>query len=235
MAQVRRRKISQEQVPAPAAVIDPSADSFTPKRVQDLLREVLKNKTKLPNLDSPGLIDLAWVLNILHWKVKGWRGPWPRELEKRDAIADAIYCLTEDFPDQRKHYLAEVEMCERWETDESLSESKRLYFAKAREDAQARLIALDDLTAAAERARELGLPMIFSPELVMSSPTKRWVDIAKDLRWALEMAVPDCSKESVYRFIEAVVPDITGEQPSHEAVKTAFKKKRLENRGNATS
>ncbi len=81
---------------------------------------------------------------------------------------------------------------------------------------------------AAGAARELGLPMTNNPMLVIAPPTdKRWEHFGEQLAAIFHSALPGRSKEAAYRFIKAVVPDITGEQPSFEAIKTAFKKKAL--------
>lgn len=56
---------------------------------------------------------------------------------------------------------------------------------------------------------------------------QRWMDIADDLRTEFKIALPGRPDEAAYRFINAVVPTITGENPTTDAIKTAFTKKRI--------
>ena len=51
-------------------------NAFTPKSVLTLLRTVLKANDRLPPQDGELIAILTEALNILHWRVKGWTGPW---------------------------------------------------------------------------------------------------------------------------------------------------------------
>lgn len=98
---------------------------------------------------------------------------------------------------------------------------------RAAEEARARLAAFDALVKAARAAREVGLPMIHNPTLVMGRITQRWRDFGQLLATIFSSSFPDLSVAAAYRFIAAVTPEITGEHPTVEAVKTEFKKRRF--------
>ncbi len=77
---------------------------------------------------------------------------------------------------------------------------------------------------------EHGLP--YMPLMSLASSVEMWEDFAEELQKQFINAFPDRSKAASYRFIEAITPDITGENPTFLAIESAFKKGRLVNRGN---
>lgn len=98
---------------------------------------------------------------------------------------------------------------------------------RAAAEARARLAAFNALVEAARAAHEIGLPMIQNPILVMSPITQRWRDFGQVLAANVRSNFPWLPMAAVYRFIAAVTPEITGEHPTMEAVKTEFKKRRF--------
>jgi hypothetical protein len=116
MADRSKPKIAPSRtVPQSLANISGTAGSFTPKGVFALLRhEVLKDNATLPRSTDRAFAHLARVLNTLQWKVQGWTGPWPKEQEQLQRIAEAIWVLTEILPAQREDYAASPGNYERW-------------------------------------------------------------------------------------------------------------------------
>jgi hypothetical protein len=245
------------------------AEAFTPESVFALLQKVLKSG-RWPHPTDPALANLAHVLNTLRWKVRGWTGPWLKELEDLQRIGEAILVLSELLPTQRENYAASPGMLERWGRTDAAVDARahraafnasvvatraRLAAAGAEADlaafnanvtaararntkmevhadraaaqARARLAAFDALVTAALAARELGLPMVNNPVVVMTPRTERWRDFAEQLAAIFHSLLPGRPKAAVYRFIAGVAPDISGEHPSFLDVEVAFKQKRF--------
>jgi len=243
--------------------------AFTPETVFALLQKVLKAGL-VPGSTDPAIANLARVLNTLRWKVRGWTGPWIRELEDLQRIGDAIFVLSELLPTQRENYAASPGMHERWGRTDAAVDARahraafdssvaatraRLAAAGAEADlaafnanviaararntkmevhadraaaqARARLAAFDALVTAALAARDLGLPMVNDPVVVMTPRTERWRDFAEELAAIFHSLLPGRPKAAVYRFIAEVAPGISGERPSFYDVEVAFKQKRF--------
>ena len=209
-------------------------NAFTPKSVLTLLRTVLKGNDRLPPQDGELIAMLTKALNILHWRVKGWAGPWSEHLETVRRIGEAILILTETLPTLREDYVREIKLLERHDLATEPPNRPAADSAKARaciaefiEKQRARLAAFDALVSAADDARELGLPMVNNPMLVTSPRTEHWMDYAETLAAIFRSALPGRSKEAAFRFVEAVSPTISGENPTFEAVRSAFMRKRF--------
>jgi hypothetical protein len=192
-------------------------EPFTLGMLLAVLREVLKGDVTLPVPTT--IAPLMFCLNGICSKVKGWAGPWREEQKQLAMAAEAIRILIEFLPTQRNIYVALA------------GASERLCKKEAAAKTQADLAALDSLISAARVARKRGLPLTLNAMLVAPSPTEGWTDIAEELRELFHSVLPDASKEAGYRFVKAVVPTITGESPSFDAIKTVFKRHRLPNRG----
>jgi hypothetical protein len=188
---------------------------FTREMAHTALREALKGNARLPSPGGSAVAHLVCYLNLLWWKVWGWTGPWLEEQGRHEMIAWAIQVLTEVLPLQRKDYIAATTPGE-WKIKGAAGTA-----AKARED----LATFKALVAAARKARRRGLPLAFNMMLVMSKPIYRWQDFAEDSHRVFLSALSRVDKtakfkEAGYRFIRAIVPQITGEQPGYNAVKT---------------
>ena len=157
-----------------------------------------------------------------------------RTFETVRRAGEAIWILTEILPTLREDYAREINLLERSVLETEPSNFPATDSAKARaciatfiEKQRARLAAFHALDTAAHNARELGLPMVNNPMLVTTPRTEHWMEYAETLAAIFHSALPGRSKEAAFRFIEAVSPTISGENPTFEAIKTAFKKKRF--------
>jgi hypothetical protein len=92
------------------------------------------------------------------------------------------------------------------------------------------LAAIDALIDAANLAQQRNLPRIMVGMVGIPS-VRGWKELADELQSLFSLALPDQPKAAAYRFIVAVVPILTGEHPTLEAVQTALKKKRYADRG----
>ena len=212
-----------------SANISPWPTFFTQQKTFELLREILKGDDPLPSQSGLPLQTIVEYLNIIRWRTHGWNGPWERHHDECQKIADALGVLLEILPSHRESVAAEVRAAERWEHDPKMSAE----FPAGLAEARGHVAAMDALIAAAATAYKRGLPLAHMMN-VMSAPARRWQDVAPDLKRIFQTALPRCSDAAAYRFIEAVVPDITNERPTFETVKDAFKPskpKRLVNRG----
>lgn len=204
----------------------PWSKFFTSETVYALLRDkVLKGSDVLPTPTDPAIANIAELLNILRWKCQLCTGPLPREIEEVKEIRKAIWLLAEMLPKHRRSLAAELEGANRWANSPTLTPFKD-DLARVR----THLTATDALIAAAEAAMEHGLP--YMPLMSLASSVEMWEDFAEELQKQFINAFPDRSKAASYRFIEAITPDITGENPTFLAIESAFKKGRLVNRGN---
>jgi hypothetical protein len=205
---------------------------FTRKKVDDLLGAKLKGNVLLPNPSGPAVGGLVFHLNFLQWKVRGWTGPWSKEQNRREMIAGAIQYLIEALPPQREDYVAELDLAgKKWEwNNEDVAKEAAETAAKAMMNASADLAAFDALIAALITARERGLPLTFNwmlsslHEPILGRPKFRWLEFVRELYDAFDRAVPNAGKRAIYRLIEAVVPDISGEHPSYDAIETELKR-----------
>ena len=74
----------------------------------------------------------------------------------------------------------------------------------------------------ADAARKRGLSFVDH-----RPPVEAWTDTARSLMKIFEASLPKQTMEASYRFVVAVTPLITGDAPTFDAVKTAFKRDRL--------
>lgn len=189
------------------------AAAFTSESVFALLRErILKANEALPSIKDSGIAQLALALNIIRHQVEETREAWREEPNRLKRIDDAIGVLTDELPLQLQ-YFTEIA-------------------GGAQADAPGPLLsAAKELVTSARKVRKHGVPQGINMLFLPSLPIKSWMDIATDLQKVFSNALPGQPKAAIYRFIAEVVPAITGETPTVEAVKTAFKKKRVVNRG----
>ncbi len=178
-------------------------DPLTPEIVHRLLKEALRNSQCVPSPKSEEVERLTASLNRLREYAKYRSTILPKETETVMHIGDAIENLIEDLPKIREKYVVTLEGAERW--------------GLATESAKANLEAIDQLMAAAQAARELGLPLL-PHAYVLGMPAERWTGCARYLAERFEEAT-NASKEAGYRFIAAVAPRITGEGPTPGYVK----------------
>lgn len=186
---------------------------FTPASVFELLHAVLKGTAKLPRATEPSVAYLANALNILRHETQRSIEPWREEPERLKNIDEAIRVLVEVLPEQLDYFAGIARQS-----------------GPKKETAEARIKAHRALIACARKARTVGLPKAVGSLFLPVPPIKGWMDIAYDLRGIFNYALPGRPKASMYRFIMVVAPAITGESPTLEAVKTAFKRKRVVNR-----
>jgi hypothetical protein len=211
----------------------PGPAFFTPPKLYELCCKAVKGTDVRPSPTDHALETLSDYLNILRWRAQNWTGPWEKHHEECKKIAEAIRVLAEVLPSHRESFAAEVHGAERWENDPTMSADFKAGLA----DARANVAAMDALIAAVTEARERGLPLAHIMNAV-SSAAERWQDIAPDLKRIFQSALPKRSDAAAYRFIEAVVPDITNEKPTFDIIKDTFKRSkssRLVNRGNRFS
>jgi hypothetical protein len=169
---------------------------------------------------------------------------WRKELEN---IVHSIYILTEILPKWRDNFDAELASFDNL-MDNLPEDSRTEYAAEAaraaadmgqpkgydfREERQINLAAYDALVKAASVARERGLPL--APMIALSMRIERWRHFAEHLQKVIRHVLPQASKAASYRFIAAVTPDITGEKPTYEAVRSQLMRNRPVNRGKRPS
>lgn len=188
---------------------------ITPESIYVVLRDtVLKGKDALPASTDPVIERLANYLNGMRWSFKGWTGPWREDEKKIQSIVEAIRLLTEFLPQQREEYVTTLSGYERWHMTDAAG--------KARAD----LAAIDALLCAAQNVRARKLPL--SNLMIAVSPqNETWMHYARRLQEIFQQMLPGRSKAAAYRFIVAVAPLVSGEEPTIQAVTTAFKKRRL--------
>lgn len=88
---------------------------------------------------------------------------------------------------------------------------------------------IDALNSAAVCAR---VHTLFGPDHMLFSPfTEEWEDIAQRLDTDFNEILGKQPRDATYRFVQEIVPHLTGESPSYLAVRSAFLKNRLVDRG----
>jgi hypothetical protein len=186
-------------------------EQFTPGKVHDLLAtKVLKGeKTTLPPRNDPAVSDLCHSLNVLQYWVK-LRTVHGTNSDRREQLAFAMRIVDTVLPPLG----AEVAEALAWFDDGNL-ELTRQY----RE-------ALDVISNLAKAVTEAGECAVLLHPALRLTGTVRWEQYARDLIALFRQALPASSKESGYRFLVAIMPDITGETPTFDAVKTHLKKDR---------
>lgn len=211
-------------------------DPFTPEAVFRLLEDmVLKGSGKRPRRTDPAIAQLALALNAIQLNVRSEYDAWSEEPQRLQRIKDAMEVLIESLPKQLDYYAAIARG-----TNCIDCAGERL--KPTRQDGsvvKARLSLFNELILTAKAARDLDLPqalnVLFFPTRDGRPPIKGWMGIAPELLRAFHYLLPGQPREAAYRFIAAVMPTITNEKPTLEAVKTAFKKKRFVNKGKRKS
>jgi hypothetical protein len=182
---------------------------FTPEKVHDLLAtKVLKGET-LPPRNDPAISDLCHSLNALQDLVKFRTVHWKPNSERRQQLAYAMRVMDTVLPPLGAEVAAAL-----------ASSDGNLELTRQNREA---LDVISNLSKAVTAAGECAA--LLHPALRLSA-TVRWEQYARDLMALLRQALPLSTKESGYRFLVAVIPDITGETPTLQAVKTHLKKDR---------
>ncbi len=185
---------------------------FTPEELRDLLAtKVLKEVEKLPPRNDPAIANLCHSLNALQNLVKLRTVDWKNSSSQRQQLASAMIVMEEVLPPLGD----EVAEALRFASDNGNLELTRQY--------REALDVISNLSKAVTTAGECAV--LLHPALRLTG-TVRWEQYARHLVALLHQALPASSKESGYRFLVAVMPDITGEAPTFQAVKTHLKKDR---------
>ncbi len=197
-----------------------SGELFTPEIVHSLLKQVLKGSQHVPARESERIFMLVGDLNVIKRLATYRSSIDPEVIESATHLASAISNLTKYLPMIRQEYAGVLQCVEdsRWPAA----------------DAQADLDAIDALVAAARTVAERGL-LSHSPALAPAPAVARWTGAARPLMNIFKKAIDGASTEAGYRFIQAVIPQIAGEAPTLEAVKTELKRGRDKNRGEERS
>jgi hypothetical protein len=185
----------------------------------------------MPRSTDRAVAFLAAVVNSLRGKVRVWTTFLKEEDPKIQKIVDAIRVLTEILPETREFYVLGLDMARQTArrldlSAELQSDLDQLFPGDVEAEAEADLAAFDAVVAAVTLARQRGLPHISDPIIAMTTQTEEWKHYAKDLERTFHKALPGQAKAAAYRFIVAVTPTITGEQPTVEAVRSHFIKGR---------
>jgi hypothetical protein len=195
------------------------AAPLTPDGLFVLLRDkiLISEQTKRPGSSDPAIVELSFALRSFRRRFEGWSGPWSTAFEEFRKIEEAIALLSDTLPSHRRTYSEAVAAIARFGTTQDWA----IIVARAQ------LSAFDELVKAARAARAVGLPLAPETGIIETPRTERWSDFAHELQAHFNHALPRRPKDAAYRFIAEVVPAITGEHPSFEAVKTVFKRKLL--------
>jgi uncharacterized protein YukE len=187
---------------------------FKAEAIHILLRDkALKGANRVPSDLASVAQTLAEILNFTQRLAQVWNGSSKRHHDQCKRLAFAFAEIVELLPAHRQ-IAAETCGTMRWEN-------------------QAPLAVMDGVIAAVAAARATGLPLAHHMN-VMAPAYGSWLDIASGLKTLFQAMLPKCSDAAAYRFIEAVVPNITGEKPSFELIKNTLapsKLMRLVNRG----
>jgi hypothetical protein len=183
------------------------------------LEKILREKEVLKSgdsLDPAAIAKLAFNLADLRMQIELRKPAMQLEKERQRKIRDALDVLIELLPDARKDR----------EKQEPSTLATHWPQGPTVEDA---IATIDTLNSAAVYAR---VHMLFGPGLLTFCPfTEEWEDSAKRLDKLFNTILGKQSKDATYRFVEAVVPYLTGENPSYDAVRSAFMRGRLVDRG----
>jgi hypothetical protein len=166
----------------------------------ETVRAILREVLKVgtcPKLSSPAISYLTLALNIIQDEARNSIAPWREQLAQIDA---AIKILTTVLPEHLKSYAPVAVEALRLDPFFTLALAARY----------------------ADAARKRGLPFVDH-----SPPVEAWTDAAQSLMKIFEASLPKQTTEAGYRFVVAVTPLITGDAPTFDAVKTAFKRDRL--------
>jgi len=200
-------------------------EPFTPEIVHGLLSAAMKGSQRGPYVKSDKVKRLTRALNRMQQVVTHCRDQLPEETKRATDVAKAIGVLIEEAPKLRGEYAVALDDLKRWTGDESTCppQQREEWTDRARRD----LEALDALVAAAKVAREQRIPL--PPIMLLDDRAERWRTHATSLMDAFKEATGG-SAEAGYRFIAAVVPRLTGEGTTPEAVKIELIRQRARSR-----
>jgi hypothetical protein len=197
-----------------------NAESGTPRLTDaEFLAQLLKDKKifksgTYPNNDK--IKQLAFRLGAYRSFIEHRKAVISREKERHRRIRDALDVLIELLPGDRK------------EKEEQDARTAATWgpLAPTHEDD---IATIDTLNSAAVDAR---VNMLFGPHLTLfGPPTEEWRDIAQCLDTDFNNILGDQPRDATYRFVQEIIPYLTGESPNYDAVRSAFMRGRLVNRG----
>jgi hypothetical protein len=203
-----------------STTIDPTTKESAGPRLtaaeflEKILRERVFKSGDLPN--RAAIAKLASRLRGLRGLIEARKSAIQLDKERQQKIRAALDVLIELLPEARKER----------EKQEPLNPATcQLDSPTVRET----IATIDTLNSAAVYAR---VHLLFGPELVLFSPfTEEWKDSAKVLYKIFKEISEKQSDEAAYRFVQEIVPYLTGEAPGYDAVRSAFFRNRLVNRG----
>ena len=198
---------------------------FTVEALISVLRRTLKGhgtNPTFPNPKDPGLAPLVHTINRLRAIDAGRQG-WLREhLDECKRFAQALRTLHDLAPAQRRILTTDVKMAS--VAVEKYGKEFELFLGET----EANLAAFDSVIDAADRAMERGLP-IADIESIAPDPRGehterfRWRGFAPLLEKAFCAALPARTKRDTYRFVEGIMPQITGDRPTFENIQEHLK------------
>jgi hypothetical protein len=198
------------------------AGPFTAESLFELLNKVLLTTDRAARRGDRGIADFASHLNLMAQRANIEASVWTQEAENIERALPAIETLINVLPLMAPDYVEAASN----RNFHGLPFSTEMT-AKVQRSRQ-ELETLERLYQAALAARRLGLPRAFYPAVHHYT---KWKYFASDLAELFHEYLPGHSKEAGYRFIKEVVPSITDETTTIEAVKSQLKKKRPVNRG----
>jgi hypothetical protein len=200
---------------------EPATDVYYPdnseldiktQEVRELLLgdKIIKKRESLkPGKDSEVFASLGQIICNMKWQISCERNSWKRSAELRKQLVETLTCLNNAIPP----LYAEV--------DEALQNFATDGLIQPREEAISALSALEELMSAAGRASQQRI--LTAPELRIP-PVDSWPRYAEVLEQKFHSLLPDQSKEAAYRFIVEVLPWVTGEEPTVDAVEKHLKR-----------
>jgi hypothetical protein len=196
-----------------------NAESGAPRLTdREFLGELLRERVfKSGNSPAPASIaKLASRLRGLRVAIEARKVAVQRDREQQQKIRAALDVLIELLPDARKAR----------EGQEASAAATRYPQGPTVQDA---ITTIDTLNSAAVYART---NLVFGPDLILFSPwTEEWKDSAKTLDTVFNETLGEQPRDATYRFIQEIVPYLTGESPGYDAVRSALMRGRLVNRG----
>ena len=187
---------------------------FTPESVRAMLTtEVLKGEA-VPN--SAAVAALCHTLNTLRTYVDLRTIHWKAPMERRQQLASALIALETILPTLR----SEVEQAREFHQSDNATDQAN--------ECQRAVDVIDGLTQAVTMASHCSI--LLHPAMRRET-TVKWEQYSRDLLIQFKHVLPNSKKESGYRLIVAVMPNITGERPTLEAVKSHIKRNRPVKRG----
>jgi hypothetical protein len=198
----------------------PPVDLLKVPLTADLIRDLLRGgvfvgDTLLPPPSDWRILALAGYCQRLRQIVQGRNGPWRDEEIERGKVIEAIHFLSAALPLSRAAYVEDIktgeEMSARYP---DLAEQGDEYAESARDD----LAALDGLIEALDNAMHRGLPKTDNLNHLAPRIEDR-TDFDMNLKRQFLTVFPGQSDFTVYRFIVAVAPYITGKPTNIDAVR----------------